>query len=268
MRGHAGASPDDKSITTRLTPAFVLASGGIKSENFFIDETIKSDSYKLLYRMWGNHQKLRFQNKDMGYLEIHKETEGNLVLFRICKVLVNYHNLNQRITAYLTCRNDGMNTPLSYEYSSRITDHALCTRNDLSLDRKGRIEKGHIAEIINGIEYRRKFDGNLMFDFTVYDMAMNKKTMDSFTYYENLYSLKPNNRLIRTGSSMNLGNHEFNLMIHYGTALTERIFYISGKGLPVMMIQNSAAYILDANAKEATNNLMEELNTGGVHYEY
>ena len=67
---------------------------------------------------------------------------------------------------------------------------------------------------------------------------------------------------------MNLGNHEFNLMIHYGTALTERIFYVSGKSLPVMMIQNSAAYILDANAKEATDKLMEELNTGGVHYEY
>jgi hypothetical protein len=268
MRGHAGADSDDKSITTRLTPAYVLASGGIESEDFISGESIKKDSYRLLYRLWGNHQKLRFQNKDMGFLEIQKETNGDRIFFKVSKVLVNYHNLNQTITSHLTCRNDGFNTPISYEYSSRITDNALCIRNDLSLDRNGRVEAGYISENIKGNEYHRKFDGRLMFDFTVYDMAMKKQPVDSFTYFENLYSLKPNNRLIDIDSSMSFGSNDFYLMVHYGTALTERIFYISREGIPAMMIQNSAVYILDYKAKEAVERLKEELNTGGVHYEY
>lgn len=268
MKGHAGPEPDDISITTRLTPELVLASNGIESENSIETKLIDGNSYMLLYRMWGNHQKLRFQNKNMGFLQIQKETDGDRVLFNVKKVIVNYHNLNQTITANLICRNDGFNSPVSFEYSSRITDHALCTRHDLSLDRNGRIFDGYVMESINGIEYKRQYRERLMFDFTIYDMVISKTPLEIFTYYENLYSMKQKNKLFPVETIERLGKLRFNLMVHIGTALTERIFYTIPGNAPAMMVQNSAVYILDPKAIEATEKLKEELNTGGVHYEY
>ncbi len=38
--------------------------------------------------------------------------------------------------------------------------------------------------------------------------------------------------------------------------------------IPIMMIQNSVVYILDDYARNAADLLIEQLNTGGVHYEY
>lgn len=268
MRGHAGSRPGDKTISTRLTPEIILKARGIEKENFFKDDLPDIKSYKLMYRMWGNHQKMEFQNKNMGFLEIEKETLPTHIEFNVKKVIVNYHNLNQTIKATLKCKNDGFNTPLYYDYSSRITDNALCTRQDLSLDRSGIVEKDYVIEKIKGKEYRREYTSPLVFDFTVYDLAATGTNYKSFTYYENLYSFKPNNKLINLTSESTLGDNKFRMMVQYGNGLTERIFYISSSGLPVMMIQNSAVYILDYDALKAIEQLKEELNTGSVHYEY
>jgi|GEM_PF-2081005 len=268
MRGHAGPRPGDEPITTRLTPKIILMAKGIEKENFFSDEFPDKDSYRLIYRMWGNHQRMEFQNKNMGYLEIVKETSKSKIEFKVRKVIVNFHNLTQTITATLLCENDDIITPLSYDYSSRITDNALCTRPDLSLDRSGCIEDGYVIEKIKGKEYKRQYESPLVFDFTVYDLVVSGKEYGPFTYYENLYSFKPGNRLMNLTSESTLGNHKFKMMVQYGTGLTERIFHISSAGLPVMMVQNSAVYILDEDAPNAIGKLQEELNTGGVHYEY
>lgn len=268
MRGHLGAAKDDKSIMTRLTPGLVLECGGITSSDVISSVDVSSPSYTLLYRIWGNHQKMSFQNKDMGFLEIQKSTVEDKLLFNIKKLLVNYDNLNQHIDISLTTMNNDLHTPLEYDYSSRITDSALCTRGDLSLDRKGVIENNHITETIKGIDYRREFSGRLVCDFTIYDIVSSGITVPDFTYYENLYSFKQNNKLINCNQTYSFAGQDLKMVIQLGTALTERIFYINKHNIPIMMIQNSVVYILDNHAKQAAELLIEQLNTGGVHYEY
>ncbi len=268
MRGHLGAAKDDRSIMTRLTPELVLECGGIKSADLINSIDVSAPSYSLLYRIWGNHQKTIFQNKNMGYLEIQKETVGNKLLYKINKLLVNYNNLNQHINISLTTRNDEFRTPLEYEYSSIITDNALCTRPELSLNRKGNIGDRHVLEIIKDKEYIRKFSGRLVFDFTVYDIVSSGIIIPDFTYYENLYAFKHNNTLVTNDKTYSFGKQNLKMVIQLGNALTERIFYMNAYKIPIMMIQNSVVYILDNYARSATDLLIEQLNTGGVHYEY
>ena len=268
MRGHLGAVKDDRSIMTRLTPELVLECKGIKSAELISSIDVSAPSYSLLYRIWGNHQKTIFQNKDMGYLEIKKETIGNKLLYKINKLIVNHSNLNQHINISLTTRNDKFHTPLEYEYSSIITDNALCPRPELSLTRKGTIKDGHVVEIIKDKEYIRRFSGRLVFDFTVYDIVSSGIIIKDFTYYENLYAFKHNNILITNDKTCSFGKQNLKMAIQLGTALTERIFYMNKYQIPIMMIQNSVVYILDDSAKNAAELLIEQLNTGGVHYEY
>ncbi len=268
MRGHKGAAKDDKSIMTRLTPELVLECGGIKSADIINSVDVTAPSYNLLYRIWGNHQKLSFQNKDMGYLEIQKETLGDKLHFKINKLLVNYDNLNQHIEISLITQNDKFHTPIEYEYSSRITDNALCNRSDLSLNRKGIINETHVIESINGKVFTRTFSGRLVCDFTIYDIVSSGVLLQDFTYYENLYSFKQNNKLIKGTKPYSFAGQDIQLVIQLGTALTERIFYLNRYSIPIMMIQNSVVYVLDDNAKQAADLLIEQLNTGGVHYEY
>lgn len=268
MRGHLGAGKDDMSIMTRLTPELVLKCGGVKSTDIINSIDVSAPSYSLLYRIWGNHQKTIFQNKDMGYLEIKKETIGNKMLYKINKLLVNYNNLNQHINISLTTKNDEFHTPLEYEYSSIITDSSLCSRPELCLNRKGTVENGQVLETIKDKEYIRKFSGHLVFDFTVYDIVSSGIIIPTFTYYENLYAFKHNNNLVTNDKTYSFGKQKLNMIIQLGDALTERIFYMNQYKIPIMMIQNSVVYILDDYARSAADLLIEQLNTGGVHYEY
>ncbi len=268
MRGHLGSEKNDKAIKTRLTPKLILECGGTKSSDLINSVDVSAHSYTLLYRIWGNHQKLSFQNKDMGYLEIKKETFGDKLHFKIKKLLVNYDNLNQHIDISLITKNDKFNSPLSYEYSSTITDNALCTRPNLSLRRDGKIRNNQVIEIIKDNEYIRDYTGRLIYDFTIYDIISSKVILSDFTYYENLYSFKNNNKLIEVERKEKFENQQLSIVIQYGPALTERVFYLNKYHIPIMMIQNSVTYILDDNAKQSTDLLIEQLNTGGVHYEY
>ena len=267
MRGHKGAEPGDKAITTRLVPQLVFDSGAIKDLSE-LNASIDIDSYRLLYLIWGNHQRYSFQNKDMGYLELTYVRNGGKVSARVSKVLVTHDNLNQSVEAELELLDDGLLTPLSYEYTSRITDNALCERPELCLERKGRIEGSRVIEEIKGVEYVRNFTGTLLFDFSIYDLAMRSVEERDFIYFENLYAMKTGNRLDKSDRRSYVEGICLDMMIHRGTALTERRFYKNTNGVPVMMIQNSAAYILDSGARERVERLKSELNSGGFHYEY
>jgi len=268
MRGHKGAAKDDKSIMTRLTPELVLECGGIKSADIINSIDVTTPSYNLLYRIWGNHQKLSFQNKDMGYLKIQKVTLGDKLQFRINKLLVNYDNLNLHLEACLNVKNDKFNTPLDFSLNSYITDNALCKRPELSLARSGSVNNNHVVETIKQKEYQRLYKGRLIFDFTVYDLVFRGIEASNFTYYENLYSFKKENKLFKLNTAFSYQGHKLSAMVQLGTGLTERIFYRDKNGIPIIMIQNSVVYILDPMAIKKTETLMEELNTGGVHYEY
>ena len=116
MRGHMSAKADDKAITTRLVPDIVVASGGITPKDKLMPVSFTDTSYTLLYRICGNHQKQKFQNKNMGYLEIKKKLIGDTVDFNIKKTLVNYDNLNLHLDACLNVKNDNFNTPLDFYY--------------------------------------------------------------------------------------------------------------------------------------------------------
>lgn len=268
MKGHLGSAKNDKPIRTRLTPKLILECKGTNSSDLIDTVDVFASSYTLLYRIWGNHQMLSFQNKNMGYLEISKEIVGNNIYFRINKQLVNYDNLNQHINVSLTTQNDPLHTPIEYTYSSRITDNALCTRKELSLKRKCVINENQVIEEIKGKKYIRNYTGKLVADFTIYDIVASGVKLSDFTYYENLYSFKNNNKVIASSRLEQFGQQELSILIQYGKGLTERIFYLNKYRIPIMMIQNSVVYILDEYAKQATEILMEKLNTGGVHYEY
>jgi len=268
MKGHKGAAKDDKSIRTRLTPELVLASAGTGPGDSYMPIGFSSDSYTLLYRIWGNHQKLRFQNKNMGFLEIKKEQSEGFKNFSISRVLVNSDNMNLHIAANLKTLDDEFNTPVHFSWRSRVTDNALCIRPELTIERSGRIESGRVIETIGGKEYMRAFSGCMVFDFTVYDFVLRGIEMTDFTFFENMYSFKSKNRLFTVDRCIPFKDYTLRPMIQLGNGLTERIFYRDNSGIPIITVQNSAAYILDTVAKEKTSILMEELNTGGVHYEY
>ena len=268
MKGHTGARKDDKSITTRLTPDLVLASAGTAAEDEYMPVEMTDGSYTLLYRIWGSHQKYRFQNKDMGYLEIKKELSGGFKTFTINKVLVNNDNLNLHVNAKLKTLDDEYNTPVSFNWDSSVTDNALCTRPELSLKRQGSIESGRVVETIKGNDHVRGFSGRMVFDFTVYDLVMRNIELSPFTYYENMYSFKPGNRLFSVDKKTAFKDRELRSVIQTGTGLTERIFYIDENRIPIIMVQNSVVYILDTMAREKIDILKEELNAGGIHYEY
>jgi hypothetical protein len=191
-----------------------------------------------------------------------------MVAANFSRVLVTHDNLNQKVNMKMTMVDDNVLTPVSYEYSSRITDNALCDRPELNLDRRGYIEDSDIIERIRGKEYKRSFDGKLVFDSSVYDMSIRSFETNDFTYYENLYAMKTGNRLDKSDRKYSVEGIVLDMMIHRGNALTERRFYRNKNRVPVIMIQNSVAYILEPRAKERIDKLKSELNSGGYHYEY
>ncbi len=267
MKGHLAADKNDIKVTKRMTPEIVVASGGAESAS---PPDFKPDirSYTLLYRIWGSHQRLHFQNKNMGYLEIDKKTSGDTVVFNINKKIVNHDNLNQHMHMELVVLNDYHLTPVSFKYSSEITDNAMCVRPELSLLREGEVLHGYVIESINGTRYKRIYEGRPVFDSTIYDFIMRDAPFENFTYMENLYAFKTGSSLKKVNKDYVFDNGVFNLYVQRGVGYTESNYYSGNTGVPLMMIQNSVAYILDFNAKEAIDELIGELNTGGVHYEY
>ncbi len=82
-----------------------------------------------------------------------------------------------------------------------------------------------------------------------------------------IYVNNPNN-ITKLNNTFPYQGHKLSAMVQLGKGLTERIFYRDKNGIPIIMIQNSVVYILDPMAIKKTEALIEELNTGGVHYEY
>lgn len=259
MRGHLPPSKNETKIRHRMTPDIVLSSGGANN-GILTDFETSPSHYRLLYRIWGSHQRLSFQNKDMGYLEINNETSEGVCLFRIKKKIVNHENLNQHIEMNLVTRDDEFLTPVSFGYASEITDNALCSRPDLSLERSGTIENGRVMETVGGNEYARSFKGRLVFDTTVYDLVFRKLLFGKFTYHENLYAFKQGSKIQKVEKGYLFEGEKLDLYLQRGFALTECNYYSNATGTPVVMIQNSVAYILDFDAKSAVDKLVEDLN--------
>jgi hypothetical protein len=213
------------------------------------------------YRIWGSNAQTSFQNKNMGHMTIAVQ-KGE---FQVNRVIVHADGIKHIIDASVNLQNQ---EPSHWSLRSQFTDTSGCIRPELTMDISGKRTGNSIEQRSGGFSRSYELKGVFFLDWILFLQGGRIEKNLKADYLENLYLLKNDQYFSPSGISPVPGHGECRKISHYGRSVPSRDYYFDKKGAALLAITDQYVYILDNDAKEATEQLVEDLTTGGVYYEY
>ncbi len=275
VRGHLGAlgsGGDDKTLCEPLHPALMT--------NLGLDNPVpKGDgfdpfgSWRICYRIWGNHGWTWFQNKNMGHLEIIRCPAENDIRFEVRQVIVNTDGMFQVVEAELRCCPDHLASLIDWSARTTCYDFAQCPMPELSMRTEGRVEKNQVILSVNGRPRQAPLaKGPLISQWTIVDLLQrgNQACGPDFTALEHDRKLKPGHRLeiSHVISPERTANGLLQPFLQLGSGMLPWEYWRDSHQRILYAFSGSVMLALDEEAPRKTAKLIEELVQGGHHYEY